>query len=146
MAGEVSGGLAVVLDTNVVLDLLVFDDPRARPLLAALERGALVAWASARTLAELQRVLGYTSFALAPEAQAAQLARYRGLVRLAEEEGPLPELPRCADREDQKFLELAARVGARWLVSKDKQLLQLGGGARLSFLLLRPAEAVDRLP
>ena len=131
----------MVLDTNVVPDLLLFDDPQARPLLQALEQGALVAWASARTLAELQRVLGYAAFGLEAGAQAALLARYRGLVRLASEEDPLAgELPRCADREDQKFLELAARVDAAWLVSKDKQLLQLGGGARLRFLLLRPAQ------
>jgi putative PIN family toxin of toxin-antitoxin system len=142
----VSAGRAVVLDTNVVLDLLLFEDPQALPLLRALEQGALEAWASARTLAELQRVLAYPAFRLAPEAQAAQLARYRGLVQVASEEEPLAgELPRCADREDQKFLELAARVGATWLVSKDKQLLQLGGGRRLAFQLLRPAQAAALL-
>ena len=136
----------MVLDTNVVLDLLLFDDPQARPLLQALEQGALVAWASARTLAELEAVLGYAAFGLDGPAQAALLARYRALVRLDPEEGVAPPgLPRCADRDDQKFLELAARVGARWLVSKDKQLLQLGGGARLSFLLLRPPQAVALL-
>lgn len=134
-------GLRVVLDTNVVLDLLLFDDPQARPLLGALEQGTLEAWASARTLAELQRVLAYAAFGLDAAAQAARLARYRGLVKVAQEEGPPPALPRCADREDQKFLELAARVGARWLVCKDKQLLQLRGWSTLSFLLLRPAQA-----
>jgi uncharacterized protein len=136
----------VVLDTNVVLDLLHFADAQALSLLQALEQGTLVAWASARTLAELEAVLGYAAFGLDAPAQAALLARYRALVQLAAEEEPLAvELPRCADRDDQKFLELAARVGARWLVSKDKQLLQLGGGARLSFLLLRPAQAVALL-
>jgi predicted nucleic acid-binding protein len=94
----------------------------------------------------LQRVLGYAAFGLDAAGQAAQLARYRARVQVAPEEGaPPPELPRCADREDQKFLELAARVGACWLVSKDKQLLQLGGGSRLSFLILRPQQAVALL-
>lgn len=64
---------------------------------------------------------GLPSFALAPEAPTAQLARYRGLVQLAQEEGSLPGLPRCADRDDQKLLELAARVDAHALVSRDKQ-------------------------
>lgn len=40
---------------------------------------------------------------------------------------PLPEikLPRCADPDDQKFLELALASGAQCLLSKDKALLQL---------------------
>jgi predicted nucleic acid-binding protein len=38
-------------------------------------------------------------------------------------EGEAPPLPRCKDRDDQKFLELAARCDANMLVSKDKALL-----------------------
>ncbi len=34
-------------------------------------------------------------------------------------------LPRCADPDDQKFLELAQASAARWLVSKDNELLKL---------------------
>jgi predicted nucleic acid-binding protein len=34
-------------------------------------------------------------------------------------------LPRCADPDDQKFLELAFASRARWLLSKDKELLKL---------------------
>ena len=141
--------LAAVLDTNVVLDLLVFDDPQARPLLAALKQGALEAWADARTLEELRQVLGYASFGLDAAAQQALLARYGTLVRVAPPVDPArgapPQLPRCADRDDQKVLELAARAGAQWLVSKDKQLLQLRGWSSLPFLILRPPEAAARL-
>jgi predicted nucleic acid-binding protein len=36
-----------------------------------------------------------------------------------------PILPKCSDRDDQKFLTLAAASGARWLVTKDKALLKL---------------------
>jgi predicted nucleic acid-binding protein len=34
-------------------------------------------------------------------------------------------LPRCGDPDDQKFLELALASGARWLLSKDNELLRL---------------------
>jgi predicted nucleic acid-binding protein len=34
-------------------------------------------------------------------------------------------LPRCGDPDDQKFLELALASGARWLLSKDNELLKL---------------------
>ena len=136
--------MRVVLDTNVVLDLLHFEDPQVAPLGDALAQGALLACADARTLGELERVLAYPSFGLESPQQGALLARYRGQVQLIPD-APAPPLPRCADREDQKFLELAARAGARWLVSKDKQVLQLRGGKRLPFLILPPREAVALL-
>jgi uncharacterized protein len=137
--------LRVVLDTNVVLDLLHFEDPRLRPLGEALARGALAACADARTLGELERVLAYPSFKLDAARQQALLARYRTQVCLVPETPGAPPLPRCADREDQKFLELAARADAAWLVSRDKQLLQLEGWSSLPFLILTPVRAVQQL-
>ena len=41
----------VVLDSNVWIDILVFDDPHTRPIRAALESGALHAVIDARCLA-----------------------------------------------------------------------------------------------
>jgi predicted nucleic acid-binding protein len=34
-------------------------------------------------------------------------------------------LPKCKDRDDQKFLELAHAAQADWLVSKDRAVLKL---------------------
>jgi putative PIN family toxin of toxin-antitoxin system len=137
----------VVLDTNVVLDMLFFDDPVVRPLAAAVTAGTLIAWADVHTLTELERVLAYTSFALDVAAQQALHARYRSLVRVVPEDpdAPLPTLPRCRDRDDQKFLRLAARVGDCWLVSKDKQLLSLADRSGLPFSILTPKQAVQQL-
>jgi putative PIN family toxin of toxin-antitoxin system len=138
--------LPVVLDTNVVLDLLVFDDAFARPLARALAASTIVAWADGETLAELEHVLAYPTFKLDAGARTAVLARYRGLMRLAPEaSSPPPELPRCRDRDDQKFLRLAARVGATWLVSKDKRVLSMAGHHGLPFEILSPRHAVQRL-
>ena len=39
-------------------------------------------------------------------------------------------LPRCADPDDQKFLQLALASGARWLVSRDGDVLALGRRTR----------------
>lgn len=141
--------LPVVLDTNVVLDLLVFDDPHTRPLLEALESGRLTAWADAETLAELGYVLASRNFRpglLDEAARRAALERYRARVRRVEDaEGTLiPELPRCRDRDDQKFLLLAARAKAAWLVSKDKRVLSLADRHGLPFLILTPKQAVQR--
>ncbi len=139
--------LPVVLDTNVVLDMRVFDDPVTRPLAEALDQGVLTAWANAETLLELEQVLTLPIFKLEGDAQRSVHAGYRGLVRLASETSltPLPELPRCRDRDDQKFLVLTARAGAAWLVSKDKQVLSLADRHGLPFAILSPKQAVEAL-
>ncbi len=139
--------MRLVLDTNVVLDMLVFEDPVVRPLTDGLAAGELTAWVDRETLGELEWVLAFPTFKLEPAARQAAMDRYRGLVRLAPEEppAPLPELPRCRDRADQKFLLLAARAGAAWLVSKDKQVLSLADRRELPFVILSPRQAAQRL-
>ncbi|WP_233862842.1 putative toxin-antitoxin system toxin component, PIN family [Paraburkholderia adhaesiva] len=120
--------LPVVLDSNVWLDILVFDDPHTRPIRAALESGALHALIDARCLAELTYVLDYPHLAERGVDKTVALAT---VSRLAEEIVPpaLPDgeraLPQCRDRDDQKFLELARASGAAWLISKDRAVLKL---------------------
>lgn len=140
--------LPLVLDTNVVLDMLVFDDPLVRPLAQALAAGEVSAWADADTLRELELVLAYPQFKLDEAARRTAYERYRSLVHLApaETSTPLPPLPRCRDRDDQKFLVLTARAGASWLVSKDKRLLSLADRSGLPFVILSVKQAVQRLP
>jgi putative PIN family toxin of toxin-antitoxin system len=120
--------LPVVLDSNVWIDILVFDDPHTRPILAALERGALSALIDARCLNELSRVLDYPQFVERSVDKTAALARLAQLAPLIVPAAPAPDakpLPQCKDRDDQKFLELAQASGAAWLVSKDRALLKL---------------------
>ncbi|MBN9683651.1 putative toxin-antitoxin system toxin component, PIN family [Corallococcus sp. NCSPR001] len=136
---------SVVLDTNVVLDVFVFDDVFTRPLARALRSGALTAWADRHTLKELALVLAYPSFKLTADAQRTVRDAYGALVRVADGEGAPVELPPCRDRDDQKFLELAARAGASWLVSKDQRVLSMGGGRRLPFEVLSPRRASQAL-
>ncbi|WP_027795445.1 putative toxin-antitoxin system toxin component, PIN family [Paraburkholderia acidipaludis] len=120
--------ISVVLDSNVWIDILVFDDPHTRPIRAGLESGALGAVIDARCLAELTYVLDYPQFAERGIEKAEALA---AVARLAREIVPpaLPDdarpLPQCRDRDDQKFLELARASGAAWLVSKDRAVLKL---------------------
>ena len=136
--------LRLVLDTNVVLDLFHWANTDAVPIMAALEAGQIECVADQRTLDELQRVLTYPQLKLTPEMIGERYARYSKLVRL-HPEGEAPPLPRCKDRDDQKFLELAARCGANLLVSKDKALLKLSGRTKLAFAIVKPAAAVQLL-
>jgi putative PIN family toxin of toxin-antitoxin system len=118
----------VVLDSNVWIDILVFDDDATRPIHAALERGALHAVIDSRCLAELARVLDYPQFVARAVDKAALLAAVARLATLEarpEASDGAPQLPKCRDRDDQKFLELAYAAKAEWLVSKDRALLKL---------------------
>lgn len=139
----------VVLDTNVLVSLYVFADSRLAPLRALIESGAWLALSDDACLAEFRRVLAYPMFALAPEQQQAAFAAYAAVVtRAAPDAGRnLPALPRCKDRDDQKFLELARDSAADWLVTADKALLQLARRDRLRglFRILDPDAALREI-
>lgn len=128
--------MKIVLDTNVWLDVLVFDEPSARHLRSA----AYEILIDAACEAELERVLGYAlgRWSLVPERQLACLDECRRLARRVAPRAGATWLPRCRDADDQKFLELAAACGADALVTKDDALLELAG--RVSFRVARPAE------
>lgn len=129
--------LRLVLDTNVVLDLYHWANTDAVPIMAALEAGQIECFADERTLDELQRVLTYPQLRMTPEMMIERYQRYRSLVQVVPA-GEAPHLPRCKDKDDQKFLELAARCGANVLVSKDKALLKLRGRTTLGFQIMKP--------
>lgn len=116
----------IVIDTNVLLDLFVFHDPRWADLLAALETGTIDAITRADCRAEYLAVLRYPHLPLDDDSRTAAAARFDALLRLVAPESKAIRLPVCTDRDDQKFMELARDAGATVLISKDKALLKLG--------------------
>ncbi|MGE0099387.1 MAG: putative toxin-antitoxin system toxin component, PIN family [Hydrogenophaga sp.] len=115
---------ALVLDTNIALDLFVFQDPATAPLREWLA-GAPGTWlATAPMREELARVLAYPQIARRLQARdcTAQqvLDEFDRHVRIA------PEAPKaaytCKDADDQKFIDLAVQQRAT-LVSKDDAVL-----------------------
>ena len=124
----------VVLDTNACLDLWVFGDPRAAALLAALHADAVEAVTNTDCRNEWLRVLHYPQLRLAHAERITHASAYDALVRcLPDATSPLTtdvRLPRCADPDDQKFLQLALASGARWLISRDGDVLALGRRTR----------------
>ncbi|RKP57476.1 PIN domain-containing protein [Pararobbsia silviterrae] len=202
----------VVLDSNVWIDILVFDDPATRPIASALTHARIDAVIDARCRAELARVLDYpqferfaidkaaalaqvdawtTSVALpAPSDSARDMARdvardtanantgadeqarasvgaaasvttsadpnaraandapastHDEATRTASQPIDARPLPQCRDRDDQKFLELAHRARADWLVSKDRELLRMAKriARDFGFSIGLPAAFVD---
>ncbi|MEK6211259.1 MAG: putative toxin-antitoxin system toxin component, PIN family [Pseudomonadota bacterium] len=116
--------MRLVLDTNIWLDWLVFDDPAVMPLKAACGDGAVRIAINAACLEELGRVLAYPEFELDAATRNALFTQVRNRTYRVETMLFSP-LPRCPDPDDQKFLELARDAQADWLITKDKALLGL---------------------
>ena len=118
--------MRLVLDTNIVMDMLHFNNPHTRAIQLALESGRLRCFTDRDALAELQRVTTYPEFKLASDAQQALRDRYLSFAVMCDAEGEENYLlPRCRDTDDQKFLILAARCRADLLLTRDKLLLKL---------------------
>lgn len=141
--------LRVVLDTNVLVSLYVFADSRFAPLRAQVDNGAWQAVTNESCFGEFRRVLAYPLFALSAERQQEALAAYGASVThiAAASSGATATLPRCKDRDDQKFLELARDSAADWLVTADKALLRLARRDRLRglFRILTPEAALAEM-
>ena len=133
--GDDGSPARVVLDTNVLLSLWVFEDSRFAPFRAAVERGEWIAFTDAECLSEFKRVLGYPQFSLSPERQSVIYGEYAAVALLTQGQKIYAQpLPRCSDRDDQKFLEVARRSKADWLVTADKALLRLARRDKLAGL------------
>lgn len=142
------GTLRVVFDTNVLLSLFVFKDSRFAPFRGEVVSGRWIALTRAACFAEFQRVLTYPLFALDADQQDLTAEAYRALACFVDDvPQPAMALPKCQDKDDQKFLELARDGKAHWLVTADKLLLKLRRGRRLDglFRILTPDEALLEL-
>jgi len=132
----------IVLDTNIWLDWLVFGDLSILKIKKFVAEGQAQIVIDAACEAELKRVLAYdlARHSLDAAAQAACLAECRRIAQRVEAAAPEAErrlLPRCADPDDQKFLELALAARADVLVTKDHKLLELARRTK-AFRILNP--------
>ena len=117
----------VVLDTNIVLDLFVFNDATALALREALNGSRLDWLATAPMRDELQRVLTYPQIVKSlvhHQTQATEvLAHFDGCAQTVAVPAKAPLT--CRDPDDQKFIDLAVAHHAR-LLSKDQAVLCMG--------------------
>ena len=115
----------LVLDTNIVLDLLVFQDAATAPLRQALQQKDVVWLATAPMRDELERVLGYRQIIKQWQKNPAQ-SMPSMLARFDAQASIRPVAPRapvsCRDPDDQKFIDLAV-AHQTLLLSRDQAVL-----------------------
>ena len=114
----------VVLDTNILVSALLFKGSLAR-LVDLWKKGRLVPVLSKKTFQEFKAVLEYPKFSLTREE-----------IKVIIEEEVLPYFEvieiadtvngSCRDADDDKFIACAVSAGADFIVSGDKDLLDMG--------------------
>jgi uncharacterized protein len=117
----------VVIDTNLVLSALVFAQGRLAPLRLAWQGALCQPLVSSITAAELIRVLAYPKFELPSEAQQELLADYLPYCTTVRMPAKLPATPKCRNKFDLPFLQLAVAGKVDYLVTGDQDLLVLNG-------------------
>jgi predicted nucleic acid-binding protein len=118
---------SLILDTNIVLDWLVFRNTEFASLEAAIH-SAEVRWlATGAMRQELEYVLAGRRFdRWAPDLPALWSAWDRHCIEVPPPAaGSSVGRPRCTDPDDQKFIDLAIAESARWLVSRDRAVLKV---------------------
>ena len=132
---------AWVIDTNIVLDLWLFEDPATIPLRAALQSGAISHLATASMRDELERVLTYPHLVkrMAKSSIQAQNILNRFDEYLLAAEPAVKAACTCKDPDDQKFIDLAV-AHAVPLLSKDNAILCMKKRLFQSGVMLNPSE------
>ena len=138
----------VVLDTNVVMDWLVFRNPGSTAWIAAIEHRSVRWLASDAMRDELAHVLA-RGIGIAKQADLGAVwtawAVHCTITPPPSLTGAATRI-RCADPDDQKFVDLALGCGTRWLVSRDRAVLRLAKRTRaLGLDILTPEQWIEEL-
>jgi putative PIN family toxin of toxin-antitoxin system len=140
-ASNTSPPADIVIDTQVVMDWLVFKDARIATLVQWIETGRLRWIGRPAMLDELRHVLGRgVAAAYAPDLTVIEQAFARHCSILDQEPAPAVRLV-CRDPDDQMFIDLALAGRARWLISRDRDVLALAKRARVLGLEILTPEA-----
>jgi uncharacterized protein len=127
----------LVIDTNVLVSALIFKDSRHLPLREAWQQKRITPLVSIATYRELKHVLGYPMFKL-DDHQITEAVALIGphIEWVTVDKEFAATLPKCSDRDDQKFLQVALCGKADALLSYDRALLKMK--RNLPFPVLKP--------
>ena len=120
----------LVLDTNVILDLLVFQDPAAEVIQTVLDAKLVDAVRTEASMLELMDVIQRPNFKLSKEQQQIILKQWESSSRLLENSAIEPAPFTCRDLDDQVFINMAYSIRPALVLSKDLRVLELGAIAQ----------------
>ena len=126
----------VVLDTNILLDIFVFNDERAVHLKQAIVNESIVAIASQKTMLEFTDVISRSLFKLDEATQVAVLSQWQSIAQQYDDSDLAPAPWICQDPDDQIFLDLAYRLRPAILISKDNAVLNIASRAAQEDILI----------
>jgi putative PIN family toxin of toxin-antitoxin system len=126
----------VVLDTNILLDIFVFNDERALQLKKALFDKATQFLASQKTIEEFADVISRPLFKLDKQTQTAILAQWQSIAEQKDDSNLASAPWQCQDPDDQIFLDLAYQLRPTILISKDNAVLQIAHKAASENILI----------
>ena len=133
-----------VIDTNVVMDFIHFNDVNTAPIFQAIQEHRIQVLAHRAAFVELYDVLSRPIFKADPQSIEPTLAAW--LEHCVLESSPLESTSYCKDSDDDKFFELAKVAGAQVLLSKDKLVFKARHRARrFGCDVLKPVDALKRL-
>ena len=115
----------LVLDTNIILDLLVFQDPAAEVIQMVLDAKLMEAVRTEASMLELMDVIQRPNFKLSKEQQQIILKQWESSSRLLENSAIEPAPFTCRDPDDQVFINMAYSLRPALLLSKDLRVLEL---------------------
>ncbi len=126
----------IVLDTNILLDLFVFNDFRAIHLKEALVTGNVTALATPNTLEEFADVISRPLFSLDQAAQEKMMLQWSGLAKIIADDTLSTSPWKCQDPDDQVFLDLAYTNKPCTLISKDNEVLKFSSRAAKELVII----------
>lgn len=126
----------VIFDTNVLLDLFVFNDFRALHLKEALLARHISALATPKTLEEFADVISRPLFSLDQTAQEKIFMQWSSLAKMVGDEDLQKSPWQCQDPDDQVFLDLAYAHKPCTLMSKDNEVLKFASRAAKEQILI----------
>ena len=127
---------SVVLDTNVLLDIFVFNDFRAIHLKQALIEKHIVGLATPKTLDEFADVMSRPLFSLDSATQENILSQWCALAKVLPDTSLIKAPWQCQDPDDQVFIDLAFTSRPCTLMSKDNEILKLSSRANKELVII----------
>jgi len=130
----------IVLDTNVLISAIIFGGP-PRAVLKLVISGATDCSLSLPILDELKAVLQRPRFGFSTEQTLRVVEELHGICEIVE---PLARIDKIqTDPDDNRVLECAIEARARYIVSGDSDLLELGEFEGIH--ILSPRQYLDRM-